>query len=265
MTKAWMATLACMGVFYGASLAWPDETREPRPFVLGKLEGNDLVFMGTTHRQPVILSFLEALLPSLRDHGVTHLALEIASDQQANLDGYLNGDNRLAAVKLHAAIECPGYRNLLKRLHSLPAGSRPVVKAIDLPPALYRLDLNRDQWMASRLIDILRPADNTKVLVVLGSTHILRTLPWQTRVAAGHPSIRATLQQNLPRLKIASIMNIVGSLEKECDFARAYGDGGAGMALDLDHRFGGWKLGPVQCMALKPMPAHELVEGIILH
>jgi hypothetical protein len=60
-------------------------------------------------------------------------------------------------------------------------------------------------------------------------------------------------------------MNIVSSVEKNCDFVRAYAEPGVSVALDLDRRFKGWKLGPLQCMAIRPMPAYELVEGIIVH
>lgn len=265
MTKAWMTALACVGIVSGTPPAWAGTTYEPTVFVLDKLARNDLVFLGTTHRQPVILDFLMELVPLLQAAGVTHLALEITSDQQAALDAYVNGEAELAAIKLHTALECTGYRNLLRKIKSLPSGRRPQVKAIDLPENFYRLDLDRDQWMASRLIDIIQQAGQAKILVILGSVHVLRSLPWQARIHASHRSIRAFLAQTLPGLKAASIINVSTETEKQCDFARAYGGTGAGVGLDLDRSYDGWKLGPLQCMALRRSPVRELVEGVIVH
>jgi hypothetical protein len=50
-----------------------------------QLSRNDLVLFGTTHKQPPILCLITDLLPELTLLGVTHLALEISSDQQARL------------------------------------------------------------------------------------------------------------------------------------------------------------------------------------
>ena len=265
MTKTWMTALALTGMLCGTLPAWAQTTRDPRAFVLDKLDHNNLVFLGTTHRRPAILAFLRELVPSLCAHGVTHLALEITSDQQKVLQAYLDGRADLGEVKLHAALECAGYRDLLKKLRGLPPDRRPRVRAIDLPEAFYHLDLNRDQWMAARLGGILQKNKGAKVLAVLGSVHVLRTLPWQARILATHHSIRASLARRLPWLRAASIINIAADVEKNCDFAKAFGRGGAGVALDLDRRFDGWKLGPIQCMALRPAPARELVEGVIVH
>ena len=52
--------------------------RDVQTYVMEKLSGHDIVFMGTTHRQPSILGLMAGLAPQLQKAGVTHLALEIS-------------------------------------------------------------------------------------------------------------------------------------------------------------------------------------------
>ena len=265
MTKTWMTVLACAGILCGTAPARAGTTSGPKAFVLDKLTHHDLVFLGTTHRQPVILDFLVKLVPRLHDVGVTHLAMEIGSDQQQTVEAYLRGEAALSAIQLHRALECKAYRALLRSIRDLPSGRRPRMAAIDLPAHFFKLDLNRDQWMASRLFEIMHGSDRAKILVVLGSVHVLRRLPWQAHRFAGQRSIRAILEQYLPDLRVASIINVASRIEKNCDFARVYGKTGTTVALDLDPGYDSWELGPIQCMALRPAPVRELVEAVIVH
>jgi len=54
---------------------------DPQSYVLQKFESNTIVFLGTKHKQPPILKFITDLIPKFHDSGITHICLEIESDQ----------------------------------------------------------------------------------------------------------------------------------------------------------------------------------------
>lgn len=234
-------------------------------YVLEKLRAHDLVFMGTTHKQPAILSLLAGLLPRLYAAGVTHVALEIPSDQQAGIDRFLSTGNSLEQLTLPSVIDCPEYRQLLTLLAEMPEDMRPRVRAVDLPPDQYGGGTDRDRWMAERLLDIMQSCPAPKVLAVMGSLHVLRKLQWSPRIVNGPVAIQTRLRSWRPDLSIFSIVNIVPGTEPLCDFGRLLGPLPGVTALDLDHRFDGWVLGLTQCIALVPLAPRELVDGVIVY
>ena len=73
-----ITALVCTGV--QPVPVWGNGNISPQQYVLEKCRSNDIVFLGTTHRQPAILAMIADLLPDLSRAGVTHLGLEIGSD-----------------------------------------------------------------------------------------------------------------------------------------------------------------------------------------
>lgn len=57
-----------------------------KEYVLGKFQSHDLIMLGTRHKREPILQFISDLIPALHDAGVTHMGLEICSDQQDKID-----------------------------------------------------------------------------------------------------------------------------------------------------------------------------------
>lgn len=259
-----LCSLSTISSFPAAECLVP--TASPaQTYVLEKLCNNDLVFMGTTHQQPAILDLMAGLLPRLRGSGATHLALEIASDQQVHIDQYLSGQASMDEIVLHPAIDCPQYRHLLEILASLPDDQRPQVRAVDLPPALYGETMDRDQWIAARLMEIFQGQPCAKVLVELGSLHVLRVLNWRTRIMEKHRSIQSWLRTQHPGRSMFAIVNIVPEAEPACDFGRLLGPLPGIAALDVDSRFTGWRLGLTHCIAIEPAEPYDLVDGVIVY
>jgi uncharacterized iron-regulated protein len=240
-------------------------TGDVQAYVLKKLAGYDIVLMGTTHRQPAILGLMARLAPRLRDAGVTHLALEISSDQQTQLDRFLATGAGLESIRLHSAIDCPAYRQLLSQLQRLKPDQRPRVAAIDLPLASYGGPFSRDEYMATSLASIVQSHPKTRILAMLGSLHVLRKLQWTGRMAGGHPAIRTCLSRWRPDLRIFSIVNIVQGAAQACDFSSRLGPLPGMVAMDVDTCFKGWHLGITSCLALQPSEPYELVDGVIVH
>jgi hypothetical protein len=244
-----------------AEPAWPPA----RAYVLENLGSHDIVFMGTTHKQPAILTLIADLLPDLPNHGVTHIAVEIGSDQQAHLDRFIQSGVGLADISLHAAIDCPDYRRLLSAVQQLESRSRPLLTALDLPPDQYDSGISRDEWMARRLADIFSGNPNARVLVVLGSLHVLRKLEWEHSHGPRHAALRTYLTNMRPDLKMHSIVNIIGSQKKGCDFSRTIKPASVPVAVAMDQRFSDWRLGLTNCIAIAPAPPNELTDGIIIY
>lgn len=234
-------------------------------YVLEKLVENDIVFMGTTHKQPSILALISDLLPDLQTSRVTHIALEIGSDQQNRLDRYMQAGSGLADIALHTAIDCPDYRRLLSAIQRMQRDRRPQVIALDLPVQRYDMGISRDEWMARRLADAFSGLPEAKILVVLGSLHVLRKLEWQVPRRSRHAALRTYLERMRPDLRMHSIINLIGNQQKGCDFSRTFKPVTAPVAVAMDQRFSGWRLGLTDCIAIAPTPPDELVDGIIIY
>jgi hypothetical protein len=72
--------------------SWTSEYQfhpDPNSYVLEKIRSHDITFLGKTHRRQSILDLISSLIPELHKAGVTHILLEIGSDQQNKLDHFL--------------------------------------------------------------------------------------------------------------------------------------------------------------------------------
>jgi len=75
--------------------------------------------LGTRHKREPILKFVSDLIPALNSAGVTHMGLEICSDQQNNIEQFMETVIGLNDIEIHSQIDCSGYRNLLKQIQGL--------------------------------------------------------------------------------------------------------------------------------------------------
>jgi len=96
------------------SAAGNDELFPPVDYIRSKLQQNDIVFLGTTHKKPEILEFIAELIPSLKGLGVSHVGLEIPSDQQEKIDVFMKTGDGLDDIKLHTQIDSPECWHLFK-------------------------------------------------------------------------------------------------------------------------------------------------------
>jgi len=156
-------------------------SRDPQAYILDKFQAHNLVLLGTRHKRQPILALISGLLPNLPDSGLTHLGLEICSDQQTQIDNFLQMGDCLSGIEIHSQIDCPEYRNLLAMLQRIPDYKRPIVKALDLPKSMYGGGISRDEYIASSIAGIFRQEPDSKMLAVLGNNHILKKLEWQNR------------------------------------------------------------------------------------
>jgi len=221
-------------------------------YVLEKLKTHDVVFLGTSHNKPRILQFISDLIPKLHGARVTHLGLEIASDQQYEIGQFMKTGAGLNGISIHPQIDCPEYRNLFNVIRSLIPDKRPVPVALDLPKSKYKEKISRDEWIARSIANVFKTNSNAKMLVVVGNNHVFKKLDWQDHVVNSHRSIREYLTEKIGNLRIFSIGQVIGESVYEDDFRREFGHIDGIVAVDLDERFTGWKLGVTQSVAIKP-------------
>jgi hypothetical protein len=254
-------------LFAGAPVAGQvPKTHRALPYILEKLRSHQIVLMGTIHQKPQILELAAQLLPQIETAGVTHLAVEVSRDQQGNIDRFIQNGTGLMEIRLHPSIDCTQYRRLFTIVRNLPPDRRPRVVAIDLPPSQYSGPIGRDAYMANALSEMFQSRIDRKVLVILGSLHVLKKLDWLPRITHRQPSIRSLLEQRLPALKMFSLVHLIGdSKDMSNDIRNLVNPEQGAAAMDLDGRMAGWRLGLTDCLAVKPSHAYELVDGVIVH
>jgi hypothetical protein len=238
---------------------------DPQSYILEKLKTHHIVFLGTTHKKSAILQFLSELIPALYDAGVTHIGLEIAFDQQAKIDNFIQTGNKLTDIRIHPRIDCPGYRNLLIKLATIDSSIRPKTIALDLPTPKYRVKISRNKWMAGTIMKVFHKNPKAKILVVVGNLHVLKVLNWKDQVRNKHKSIYGYLKNMIPEFRIFTISQLIDENPKKCDFTDVLGPVDGSVVVDCDRRFDGWKFGPASIIAIKPTETCDLVDGIIIY
>ena len=264
MAISMLIRLICIAavLFLPALSAAGDELFPPADYLRSKLQHNNIVFLGTTHKTAEILNFIAELIPSLKGLGVTHIGLEIRSDQQEKIDVFMRTGDGLDDIKLHTQIDSPEYRNLFQVFRN-SGGLIPV--AIDLPSSMYKGSVSRDEWMARSLLIMLNRNPSAKILVIVESLHTLKKLEWEKDVPDKHLSIREYITRDRPSTRIWSIGQMIDGNPNECDFTREFSSLPGAVALDLDDRYRGWQMGLTSSIAIVPAECFELVDGLIVY
>jgi len=231
---------------------------DPIPFVLDKVKVHDVVLLGTTHNRPDILNFIARLLPQLSYAGVTHIGLEIATDQQAKIDRYIREGRGLKDIEIFHAIDCLGYRHLLEiiRTHNL----RPV--ALDLPRSMWKTPNTRDQWMAKTLNSIFEEDQESNIFVIVGNLHTIKKVEWLVP-SIKDGVIRSYLSNLRPGLKVFSVVGCIDDSEEVCDFRKMFG--GTKNPIAVETKGLDFKVGILGAMAAKPITAREAVDAVIIY
>jgi hypothetical protein len=237
----------------------------PQSYVLNKFQSHDIVFLGTRHKQPPVLKFISKIITELHNSGVTHIGMEIASDQQGKIDHYMNTGAGLKDIQIHPQIDCPEYRNLFKVIRGLDPDKRPILVALDLPKSKYKVNISRDEWIARSIAGVFESNANAKMLVAVGNYHTFKKQDWQDHAVNRPMSIREYLSEKHRKLRIFSIGQVIGKTVYEDDFRREFGQIEGAVAVDLDGQFAGWKLVITQSVAIKPAEVWKLLDGVIVY
>ncbi|HIJ55159.1 MAG TPA: hypothetical protein HPQ03_03435 [Deltaproteobacteria bacterium] len=248
-----------IGVCFNATTGTPSfiSIHEPTTFVLDKTAQHDVLFLGTTHQQPRMLNFISKLIPRLHESGITHIGLEISSDQQENIDRFMNTGTGLSDIRLFAGIDCPEYRQVIEIVRK----NRLTPVAMDSPKSMWGGSLTRDQWMAMRIAETFQKNEKAKLFVIVGNLHTLKRVKWAVP-AIKDQFIRYHLSLITPRLCLYSVAGSINDSPETCDFQKWFG--GASTPIGIETRSFDRKLGLTRTISAKPMTAHEAVDAVIV-
>jgi len=238
---------------------------DPAGYIIEKFQSHEILFIGTRHKRQPILKLLSDLIFRLHDAGISYIGLVIGSDQQNEIDHYLETGIGLGSIVIHPQIDCFAYSNILKRIWMLDKVKRPGVIAIDLPKSGYGGKMGRDRSMAESIARVLQDAPGSKMLVITGNNHILKRLNWQDHVPNKTGSIRSYLDASAPKISAFSIGQIIDADPKEWDFTRCLGHRKKPVAIDCDDSYHGWKIGLTYALAIKPTEPCDLIDGLIVY
>ena len=254
---SWVAILVLFGfVPLGTGTVVP--TRKPVPFLLEIAAKNDVVLLGTTHQRPQILDFIAQLIPQLSGAGVTHIGLEIASDQQSGLDRFMKTGLGLSEIEVFPGIDCPEYRHLLEIIKD--TSLKPV--ALDLPRSMWTGGYTRDEWMARRIQKTLNNTIESKILVIVGNLHVLKKVEWSAPEIRDR-FIRSYLSELMPGRKLFSVAECVPQSDEACNFRKHFA--AASKPFGFETRNINDPLWLTDYIAAKEMPAHQGIDAVIIH
>ena len=238
---------------------------EPSSYVSEKFKIYDVVLLGTRHKQKRVLEFISGMLPGLCEQGVSHLGLEIASDQQEYIDYYMENGIGMGKINLHHSIDCPAYRDLLKTIRKFHQKNMLKAVTLDLPTSLYESHWNRDKWMAKSICNLLNKEPNTKILVIVGNLHALKDIVWDENVPNKTGVIRTYLSEFNPDLKVFSICQFINNVIIENGPGSDFTKDIISVAFDCTGSFLNYDLNVLQSVAAKSMKANEITDGLVIY
>lgn len=231
---------------------------EPRPFFLSKLQSHDVILMGTKHDQAATTRFLMDILPILAEFGVTHVGLEITSDQQKKIDRFTATGTGRDDIEVFHVIDSPEYRCFLDiiRLCEL----KPL--ALDLPHHMWNTPFTRDEWMANKISSVMQCVPRAKILVVVGNLHTLKRVDWidpakQDRFLPEYLSVCE------PELETLSVLADYEDVPSSCTIRKTYK--GKEKPLVLEASGLSFKPKVLNILAARPMQIHELTDAVMMY
>jgi hypothetical protein len=236
----------------------PVATHDPASFILDKFRDHDIVLLGTKHSQTSIIYTIIELLPLLSDAGVTHIGLEIATDQQSKIDRFCRDGRELDDIEVFHVIDCPEYRDLL---HAVRACSLQPV-ALDLPNSMWRSPYTRDEWMAQTIRSVFAQTANAKILVVVGNLHALKKVDWVSPCNQ-KSFINGYLEKYRPGVGVFSIvMECISTLEVESPLCAILPKTSCPFVVETSEL--DVELGILRLLAVKPMAPCDAADAVIV-
>ena len=155
--------------------------------ILEQIKPDTITFIGESHKKPESVKLFQNLvLDVLKVHHCVVIGLEIASDQQAALDAIMQGKSSVDKIKLWPPLDHVDYRRMIENFAEFKRKGQ-CIRVIGIDSGMDN-DVDRDQWMASRLEE---QVEHKPILVLLGAMHTLKSVNWT--VSSGRPSVAELL------------------------------------------------------------------------
>ncbi|MDD5319514.1 MAG: hypothetical protein PHD43_02645 [Methylococcales bacterium] len=155
--------------------------------ILEQIKPGTITIIGESHKKIESVELFQSLaLDAIKHYQCVVIALEIASDQQTILDAVMQGRASVNEITLWPPLDHPPYRRMIETFAELKQQGQ-CIKVVGIDSGVNN-DIDRDQWMASRLAEQGR---NAPILVLLGALHTLKRVNWTVRT--GRPSVAEIL------------------------------------------------------------------------
>lgn len=152
----------------------PAHSNEVQEWIIKGMEPNSITIIGEYHKQPESNQLFQSIISKyLQQNKCLVVALEIASSQQATLDGIAEGKSTVSDIEIPPIIDHPPFRVLINDLAKM-ARSNECLKLIAIDAELD-MGIRRDEWMAKIFVDQVSQAP---ILALLGNLHTLKKIDW---------------------------------------------------------------------------------------
>ncbi|MFH7320709.1 hypothetical protein ACHHRT_08870 [Desulfurivibrio sp. D14AmB] len=149
--------------------------------LIDNIQGHEVTVLGEHHGRPESPRLLVELAEAMTRGGeCLGVGLEIYSDQNESLAGFMAGDGPVGAIAVSSVIDHAGFREMLVELRRLVRDDRCLeIRAVDLPRRLWGGEMTRDEWMADQLAAMV---GNGPVVALLGNAHAIKSVRWEDGV-----------------------------------------------------------------------------------
>jgi hypothetical protein len=155
--------------------------------ILERIKPGTITIIGETHKRVESVELFQSLVSEvIQHHQCVVIALEIASDQQANLDAVMQGRAPASDIALWPAIDYPSYRRMIEAFAGLKRQGQ-CITLIAIDSGTDNV-VDRDLWMA---LSLAEQPEYAPILALLGALHTLKRVDWKH--AYGRPSVAEIL------------------------------------------------------------------------
>ncbi len=232
---------------------------DPKSFFMEKMNSHDVVLLGAKHNQPSTSFFLIDILPVLAGFGVTHVGLEIASDQQPKLDSFACSGVGLDDIDIFHFIDRPEYRCFIDAVRLCEL--KPV--AMDIPRSMWNEGYTRDEWMARNISCVFQRDSQAKMVVVVGNLHTLKRVDWidSKKTEVFLPSY---IPKYEPEIKSLSVLSDYNDCPGRCCKIRKQYES-AEKPVVLDAAGLEFRPGVMDIIAAKPLDIDQMTDAVMMY
>ncbi len=155
--------------------------------ILDQIKPDTITLIGETHKKVESVELFQSLVLAVtEDSHCVVIGLEIASDQQANLDAIIEGRAAVEKIALWPQVDHLSYRRMLGKFAELKQQGQ-CLKMVAIDAGMDNV-IDRDLWMA---LSLAGQVGDAPVLVLLGALHTLKRVNWKN--TSSRPSVAELL------------------------------------------------------------------------
>lgn len=143
--------------------------------IFSLLENSGVLIFGEKRGKPESARLVSDVVEAFTAMGnCVNVGLEISSEEQKNIDGFINGNTDISNIRINTFVTHKEYRNMLRSFKDFKAAGRCIrVFGVDVPDTV---PIEKNVWM-SRIINSL--VGDSPMLVLIGNRHTFKNVQWK--------------------------------------------------------------------------------------